>query len=471
LKNKKYFSLPVTFTEIKDYSYDDSLIPVDIKVMHDGLNLNNSTFFEEAINDAKESLKNKPILGYIKKVDGTDQKDFAGHEIEISFGEDGVKVIYLERPLGVVPESNNYAIQEEDNKKYVTCRGYLWKEYLNQGYEILKDNPNKSVSMEIAVDGYEINTDGTINITKFRYLGITILGDDVIPAMQGAELNVVGQFSEKVPKDFYSKIEKLNEDLKKYQDQQKTSKECKTSDKGGESVVTSKFATYNQKRDALRNALDSEIVRDDDGNIIEETYYWVADFDDEYVYVERSHWFEDDYESDYGRFTYEFNEETIEATITGEFEKMILVWLTEEENQLIEEQRNQFTQISNELETLKDEHSTLQENYNTLESEVNKLREFKSSVEKARFEEQQNELFELYDELLKDNAEYTLLKENKNNYTIEELEKELALLYVKSNNKFSKKDTKKKIKIGVNLENDKVIQSPYGDLSLKFNKQ
>ncbi len=47
-------------------------------------------------------------------------------------------------------------------------------------------------------------------------------------------------------------------------------------------------ATYRQKREALSNALDSEIVKDGAGNVVSETYYWVDDFDDSYVFVERN---------------------------------------------------------------------------------------------------------------------------------------------------------------------------------------
>lgn len=469
LKEKKFFSLPVTFTEIKDYSYDDSLIPVDVKVMHNGLNLNNSTFFDEAINEAKETLKNKPILGYIKKVDGTDQKDFAGHEIEISFGEEGLKVIYLERPLGTVPESNNYAIQEKDNKKYVTCRGYLWREYLNSGYEILKDNPNKSVSMEIAVDDYELNEDGSINITKFRYLGITILGDDVKPAMTGAELNVVGQFSEKFSKDFYSKIEKLNEDLKINFSQKELDNDDNTdSSKGGEEVEASKFATYNQKREALRNALDSVIIRDDENNIIEETYYWVSDFDDEYVYVERNHWTLDgDYNFDYGRFTYSFDTEKIEASIIGEFEKMILTWLTEEENQKILDERSQFELIKQELEDYKTKHTTL-------ESEVQELKEYKSTKEQEEYElqiveQRQAKIDHINEEYstISDDIKELFINKVDEYESIEDIDSDICVYIVKNNVQFSKTKSKKQevknIKFGVKTDTNPIV-SPYGDL-------
>lgn len=454
MKEKKFFSLPITFTEIKDYSYDDSLVPVDIKVLHDGLNLNNSTFYEEAISDASESLKNKPILGYIKKIDGSDKEDFAGHEIEISIGDEGIKTIYLERPLGTVPETNNYSIQEDGDKKFVTCRGYLWKEYLNSGYEVLKDNPNKSVSMEIAVDDYDFNEDGSINITKYRYLGIAILGDDVQPAMSGAELDVIGQFNEKFSKGFYEKIEDLNSKLEQ---QFGSVTDVNEEDEGGENVEETKFATYNQKREALRNALDSKVIRNDDGDIIEETYYWVSDFDDNVVYVERSHWLEDDYNFDYGKFAYTFDEEKVEATISGEFEKMHLVWLTEEEKTKVEDERNQFAEI-------KVEYDEMKEKQPKMESDLEELQNYKAKIEEEQLIESQNEIFEIYNELLKDNVSYKEIKDNREDYSVEDLEKELALLYVRSNNKFSKKEKKRNVKINIESEGTNTAVSPYGDI-------
>jgi hypothetical protein len=219
---KKFMRLPIIFSEVKNSNFDNSMIPVDIKVMHDGLNLNNSTFFEEAIADASQSLKNKPILGYVQKVDGANSKDFKGHEVEISFDEGKTKLTYLERPLGVIPETNQYSIMEEDGKKFVFCRGYLWKEYLNDAYEVLQESPNKSVSMEIAVDDYDINEDGSMNIKKYRYLGVTVLGDNTAPAMSGAKLTVVGELPNKFSTDFYEKIEELNSKILAFSQEDKT---------------------------------------------------------------------------------------------------------------------------------------------------------------------------------------------------------------------------------------------------------
>ena len=459
MKKKKFISLPVTFTEIKDYSFDDSLIPVDIKVMHDGLNLNNSTFYEQAINDAKETLKNKPILGYIKKIDGSDSKDFAGHEVEMVLGDEGLKVIYLERPIGTIPETNNYSIQEENGKKYVSCRGYLWKEYLNEGYEILKDNPEKSVSMEITADDYKINDDGTINITKYRYLGVTVLGESVSPAMEGANLSVVGQFSEKFTKEYYERMEQLNKNLKEFKNEQLNEEE---NDKGGggEIVKKNKFTTYNEKREVLRNALNPIVIRDDNGVLIEETRYWIMDFDDNYIFVERDVWKDNDFNSDYGRFAYTFDEKNVTATISDDFKEVFKTWLTLEEKQKVEEERNNFTATEQELKDLKGD-------YEALKTEKMSLQEYKNNIEKNELKEQQKELFSKYDEYLKDVLEYQKLKDDKDNYSISDIEKECALLYVNSKTNFSKnvkKNGNKILKINIENQNKNVKESPYGDL-------
>ena len=228
--NKKFISVPVKYSKTK-FQEDDTKIPVEILVMHEKINRNNSNFDIEVIENAKESIKNIPILGYIKKLDGTDTKDFSGHEIELSISEGQCKFIYLERPIGVIPESNNYEYVVVDGKKYVKVIGYLWKEYLNDGYEILQENPNKSVSMEITVDDYVANRNGVIDIKAYRYLGVTVLGDTVMPGMEGANMQVLSMFNGKFTDDFYNKVEQLNKELSQ---KLAFNTENQTNDEGGE---------------------------------------------------------------------------------------------------------------------------------------------------------------------------------------------------------------------------------------------
>ena len=106
-----------------------------------------------------------------------------------------------------------------------------------------------------------------------------------------------------------------------------------------------KFATANQKRDALRNALDPIVTRNEDGKVVSEISYWVADFDDTYVFVERNLWTTDNYECKYGRFTYAFDDAAKTASITGAFEEMVQMWLTIPESAKLEAERGELENL------------------------------------------------------------------------------------------------------------------------------
>jgi len=239
-----------------------------------------------------------------------------------------------------------------------------------------------------------------------------------------------------------------------------------------ENKVASTFsATYRQKRDALSNALDPKIERDVDGNLTYEEYLWVEDFDDTYVYVEKSIWTASDHERKYGRFTYTFDETTITATISGEFEEMLLVWLTLEENQKLQDERNTATVVSEEFETLKSKVteyetniSTLTEQFNTLKSENEtltqsnqSLAEFKSNIETAQQEAFEQKQLQLKTELIENFSKVLTEEEVKSvqdkDISIDEMEKEFKLLYADKDLqvKFNKKQKKTEVETEIPL--------------------
>ena len=198
MDNVKLFSIP---SQMSTYSEDDSnLLKVRIKFNKTGGNYNYTKFTKEALVDAEPTLKNIPILAYIKCTDEElDKYDFDGHNVMTKIVEspNGYKVEfkYLERPIGVIPESNNVTYEEsEDGEEYCSCDGYIWKTYANEGYEIIKMAEQKSVSMEIRErEGHYDDEDDLYEISKFKYLGITVLGDDVMPAIEGANLQKYSQ--------------------------------------------------------------------------------------------------------------------------------------------------------------------------------------------------------------------------------------------------------------------------------------
>lgn len=186
-KEIKNLSMPISKMEFSD-TINPSLSKCSIYVMHTGENLNGSSFSDESVFSAKDTLKNIPILASIKRDEDYNPIDFEGHEMETRIiektnGDLDWKIVYIEKPIGVIPESNNYRVETlENGEKWVVVDGYIWKEYGNGAYDLLK-NDDKKVSMEISVaDGY-FDDNFMYHINKFNYLGVTVLGDNCPPAM------------------------------------------------------------------------------------------------------------------------------------------------------------------------------------------------------------------------------------------------------------------------------------------------
>jgi hypothetical protein len=112
----------------------------------------------------------------------------------------------------------------------------------------------------------------------------------------------------------------------------------------GENLTSQEFSsTYVEKCDALRNAMPELVERDDEGNVIHAVSYWVCDFDDTNVYVERSEWRQGEgCDGAKGKFTYSFSEVDKAAVLTSEFVEMFVTWLTKEEVEQLEAMRRQY---------------------------------------------------------------------------------------------------------------------------------
>lgn len=177
-----------------DCNFDnDRFLKLRLKVLHDGLNLNDTFLTSETIDNSKESIKNVPILAnVIKDEDGN--FSFGSHDMSIEtseYDDTQLKMIYQEVPIGVVPESCNYSTEFIDGKEYVFVDGYVWKGYCNYAQELIEERKYINLSMEIDVQDYvekkfENSEDEYFEITSYKYTGITLLGDNVEPAMLGA---------------------------------------------------------------------------------------------------------------------------------------------------------------------------------------------------------------------------------------------------------------------------------------------
>ena len=175
---------------------DSRFVNCIIKVCHDGLNKNNSSFDKEnMLRCAEQSLRECPILGSVVVDEYTGERRLNGHDMEYDLieTENGyeVKVRHIERIFGFIPhDAKIWAEYNPENEKtYVVTTGVLWTNYLDDVEDILNRQDGQcDVSMEITVDSSAMGVEGEENIKDFRFLGITMLGSD--PAMELASLKI-----------------------------------------------------------------------------------------------------------------------------------------------------------------------------------------------------------------------------------------------------------------------------------------
>lgn len=195
MSEKRIISTPSLFKV--DETFDDPrFMKVRINMMTTGVNRNGSSFSLDVIEDARETFKNIPILANVIETEDEEGNvilDYGGHDMHIEedkFNKNEDRIIYDERVVGLVPETNNFEIRKNDetDEYNVFCDALLLREYGNYVCDILESREGKTdVSMEIMCDdlGYS-EEDNAITVGKMVACAVTLLGADVTPAMPGA---------------------------------------------------------------------------------------------------------------------------------------------------------------------------------------------------------------------------------------------------------------------------------------------
>lgn len=169
-----------------------------LKACHTELNRNQSFIEESVMQKALTSFANRPILGFTHQLeDGT--WDFYDHRMSIEEDGDYTRIEYLERPIGVIPESCNAHLEydKDKDKTYVVVNGYLYDDYGNRAVDIIKEKGGEiDVSVELAINSMSYNAkENYLNIEDFTFMGVTCLGKTpdgtvVKPGMEGANLKL-----------------------------------------------------------------------------------------------------------------------------------------------------------------------------------------------------------------------------------------------------------------------------------------
>ena len=459
--------------------YMPGMLKLKLRTCHIDTNRNGSHISRENMEKAMPTLKYRPILAHIHKLeDGTE--DFYAHNVEIIEGENGeTEINYIERQVGCYTADEPWLeYDKEMDKTYVMAYGVIPEEYTSAAKIIRRKNGTK-VSCELVINELSYNAkEKYLDLTDFYFGGTTLLGCDeegneIGEGMLGSRADIT-DFCHKEPTFTYQDklievLEKLNITLESFNN----TSESNTSEKGGEKVmnkfeellqqynVTAEEVTFEYENlsdeeleVAFKDAFDKEetsdngvvvdevVVDNSEENIDEDNVPAVVE---EAAVVEEVVVVEEDFE-----LKYELSHDDIRSalyTLLDVFSEkgFCSAWIIEVyDNKFIYQDyaENKFyrqgyskdgdtvelndskVEVFNEWlsKEEKDALDTLKSDYAALEAKYNELETFKANIEAAELKAKKDEIFAKAEyECLSDNAEFTALIADAEKFSVDEI--------------------------------------------------
>lgn len=459
--DKKTASLLSTFSVNGEVSNDDTrFLNITIDVLHTGENLNGSVFTKEVVDSCIDSIKNTPVLGYVKYDRLTGKKDFKGHEHVLTRTENGVEEKYIGSAYGVIPEACNprwitKMCSDGEEREFLQVDALLWEKF-SDSTDIVNRDGEKSESMELevsSVEGYE-DEDGLFHFEKFRFDGCCMLGENVEPAMTDANIRLsevqfsMGDLAKEVQSELNDKFTIFTNLVNDMSKQGGVSNMAKTdtdftqtmlSQFGDISELVSSYAT-------TTNFWGDEVPR-----------FYVADVqDDEVIAVDR----QDNYH--YVGFKFSVNGDKPEIAFDS-MKRKKLTYSDYEDGASTPDGAFDFGAYIADFEKVAgdkiadaeakvvsevDAKAQIESEYSAVKAELDdikpKYEEFAAAEEQRKADElsaQKDAKFAEYEDVLSDNEEFASLKAKKDDMSVDDIEKECAVLYVRasrSKSNFSK---------------------------------
>lgn len=190
------------------HPYNPLISECQIKVLYLGQNRNGSYIDKNTAIQMANSLPMCPIVGrFVKETD-----DFGGHGNVITIEDGEVKFSVDTKPYGfIAPDARVWfqkfidtdAFGHEVEREYMMTTGYLWTGQYEEAKRVIEEGKGQSMELDSdTLDGSWANDNKTgmdffiINDALFSKL--CILGDDVEPCFEGASISAVEkQFSQR----------------------------------------------------------------------------------------------------------------------------------------------------------------------------------------------------------------------------------------------------------------------------------
>lgn len=372
----------------------------EIKLFYLGKNRNGSYIDKNTAIQMANSLPGCPIVGaYIEN-----KEDFGDHGEVIRIEDGEIHFSCKTVPYGFVGLDSDVWFQKfmdtdefgnEIQREYMMTTGYLWTEQYEEAKSVIEDGKGQSMELDGETMEGRWATDNNSGIEFFIindaiFTKLCILGDDVEPCFEGAsikspEVNKAFSRDESFGRTLYTMMNELKDALQ---------------NKGGSEMPKQETQVA---EDALFENNGVEEVTEGDG----------AAKDEEFANKKEESKSEKEDDSD----DEDANDDTEEEDYGCKKKK------SAEKNSLEED----YAKLENEFNELKD-------NFAILENEVEELRAFKLN----KVNEEKDALINKYHMLSEEDKADIVA--NKENYSLDEIESKLALIYVQKNVDFESVD-------------------------------
>ena len=196
------------FINLQPMDINPLMSKCDVKVLYIGQNRNRSLITKKVATEMSKTLRGCPIVGYYIE----NKEDFGDHGDQVIIDGEGIKFNKLTKPYGFVAPNAKVWFQffeDQDEfgntcvREYLMTEGYLWTGQFEECQRVLENSNPQSMELdEKTLKGYW-STDNNKGIDFFIindavFSKLCILGDDVEPCFEGANVsapNLSSQFS------------------------------------------------------------------------------------------------------------------------------------------------------------------------------------------------------------------------------------------------------------------------------------
>jgi hypothetical protein len=440
-----------------------------VRVLYTGKNRNMSIITKEAVDKALATLPNIPVVGEFS----VENEDFKGHGGAIDL--DSYKYIHTTKPYGVVPESATYeweSVQGKDGatREYLVINGvYLWTGRYEEAYDIIQNGKGQSMEIEVT-DGFWNEEQESYQIDNFIFSALCILGDDVEPAFEDANITAYSLDKDSFRKEFSLMMKELKSSLSKEEKEVDTMlKELLEKYSLTMEDITAKGIDLNEIAEDQIEAKIIEVFEIEVEGEAQKVDAGEEEVEETEVTPEGEETVEETETNEEPVNEDEQVEEVVEEQPEGEEVEQTDEQEVEEEQLEGEEQVEEEVEAVEEtvdVEALNTRIQELEGQLETANGELETLREFKLGVEKADHENKAQKLFNDF-QLSEEDVEGLDIHK----FSLEEIEEKCyAILGRKMAQKknFSLAKDKGNIRIDIQNEDTEEQPKPYGGLFDKF---